>query len=153
MNTGFIPFDKYKEIWKVMPVVCVDIVLHYKGKVLLLYRKDEPVKDHWWISGGRVFRDEMSEDAARRKAKEELGIDIEFVKKIGVYEKVFPADSLEDMPEGVHNLIVTYLVKPANGNTEIKLDHTSEDYKWIDHIEEDLHPHIKEVLKDSGVFN
>ena len=36
---------------------------------------------------------------------------------------------------------------------DIKIDATSSDHKWINGIEEDLDPYIKQILKDSEVFD
>lgn len=46
-------------------------------KILLLYRKDE---GHWEVPGGKVEEDENPTQAAVRKAKEEINIEVELQK-------------------------------------------------------------------------
>ena len=55
--------------------VCVDILLKHRGLFVLLKRSEEPCKDLYWPIGGRIHKGETAEQAARRKIKEEIGID------------------------------------------------------------------------------
>ncbi|HLC51662.1 MAG TPA: NUDIX domain-containing protein [Candidatus Nanoarchaeia archaeon] len=143
-----IPNQLYQQILENMPILCIDFVLENEGKVLLTYRTEEPAKDQWWIQGGRVHKNEKLIDAVRRKAKDEIGIDVDIVKIIGTYEIMFEKGAFNLQ---VHDVAVCFLVKPKNG-IRITLDATHQKYKWISKIEEDLHPYVKEVLDDSKVF-
>ena len=65
-----IPKEFYKEILKVIPIVCVDIVIcNSKGLYLLVKRKNEPLKGWWWVVGGRVLHGETAKEAAARKIR------------------------------------------------------------------------------------
>lgn len=73
-----------KPIWKTLhrliPWPAVEVLITQNGKdFLLTYRKDENW-DNWHIPGGFMFPCEQVEEACRRVAKRELGIDIKFVK-------------------------------------------------------------------------
>jgi ADP-ribose pyrophosphatase YjhB (NUDIX family) len=58
-----------------MPIVCVDLmVIDTEGRLLLLRRRDEPVKGHWWFPGGRVHLGEARVESALRKLNEECGL-------------------------------------------------------------------------------
>ncbi len=146
-----IPLEDYKKILENMPICCVDLVIHHQGKVLLVYRKDEPAKNQWWLPGGRILKHETLQQAALRKAKEETGFDIEIEKQIGTYELTFK-EAPFGVKTGVHSICIDFLGRPKDKNFKIKLDQTSTDYKWMDSIEKDLHPYVKQLLKDSGVF-
>ena len=51
-----LPENIYKEIISNIPILCVDIILtnKNKNKFLLIKRNNEPLKNEWWIVGGRV---------------------------------------------------------------------------------------------------
>ncbi len=55
-------------------------IIFYDGKVLLVKRRDVPV---WVLPGGGIDDGERPEDAALREAKEETGIDVSIVRKVG----------------------------------------------------------------------
>ena len=40
----FIPEEKYKEICESVIIVCVDVVVRYENKFLLIKRNEEPMK-------------------------------------------------------------------------------------------------------------
>ena len=67
----------YREIISVLPIICVDVVIRNKsGKVLLARRKNEPIKGHWWVIGGRILSGESAQQACIRKTLEETGLKI-----------------------------------------------------------------------------
>ncbi len=152
MNKSKISRDLYKKILENAPMCAVDFVLVYNNKVLLAYRTNEPAKDQWWLPGGRLYKNERLEDAIRRKAYEEVGIKVDIEKKIGCYEVMFKESPFKNIKSGLHYIAICYLVKPLNDNVEIKLDSQHLKHKWIDKIERTLHPYVKTVLKDSGIF-
>lgn len=77
----------YRRIVDTMPILCVDIVLRGgDGRYLLVKRNNEPLKGHWWVPGGRVYKGESLEQAAIRKAREELSLEISSPKLLGYHE-------------------------------------------------------------------
>jgi colanic acid biosynthesis protein WcaH len=147
-----IPTQLYQQILEHMPIVCMDFVLMHNGKVLLTYRDNEPAKNQWWIQGGRVLKNETLIDAVHRKAKQEIGISVKIIKKIGAYEFFDENSNLPEVKTGVHSLAACFLVMPCNEDDKIKFDTQHSKLKWIDHVEEDLHQYVKDVLSDSKVF-
>ena len=45
----FIPEEEYQKILKTMPVFCGDFLIFAEKKYLLIKRKEEPVKDVYWV--------------------------------------------------------------------------------------------------------
>lgn len=81
-----IPAKLYKKIVELVPIVCVDVVLIYDNQFILVKRATEPLKGQWWVVGGRAYKGEATIETAKRKVKEELGIEATDFLKIGVYE-------------------------------------------------------------------
>jgi 8-oxo-dGTP diphosphatase len=90
------------------PLLTVDAVILKDGRFVLIRRKNEPFKGLWALPGGFVEAGEKVEDAARREAREETGLDIELLALLGVY-----SDPKRD-PRG-HTVSIVYLAKPAGG--------------------------------------
>lgn len=86
---SLIPLKEYQKILEVLPILCVDIIAeNSKGEYLLIKRANEPKKDVWWVIGGRVLKGETLEQGARRKVKEETGLEITHLKPVGYFELV-----------------------------------------------------------------
>lgn len=81
-----IPEKLYKKIVDAVPLLTVDIILKYRGCYVLVKRDNNPLKDFWWVPGGRVLKDESVWEAAMRKVKEDTGCDVASLKLIGIYE-------------------------------------------------------------------
>ncbi len=87
------------------PIPTVDIIIEVKDGIVLILRKNPP--HGWAIPGGFVDYGENLEQAARREAKEETGLDVELVCQLGTY-----SDPSRD-PR--HHTISTVFVASARG--------------------------------------
>ena len=54
-------------------------------EVLLVRRAKEPYRDQWDCPGGFVDSDEHPEHTVRREMREELGLDVEIVRFVGIF--------------------------------------------------------------------
>ena len=90
------------------PVLTVDVVIKKDEGYVFIKRKKEPYKGWWAIPGGIVEYGETVEEAARREAKEETGLDVRLIKLIGVY-----SDPSRD-PRG-HYISVAFLAECEGG--------------------------------------
>ena len=145
-----IPSGFYKKILQSMPICCVDMVLKSSNKIYLFKRTYEPVKGEWWFLGGRVFKGESLKDAVLRKAKSEAGIDVKIKKQIGTYESFFNKNrfSTKKNRNSTHSIAVCYLVEPKTKNFKLKLNDEHTDYMTITKIGNDLHPYVRQILRD-----
>lgn len=57
-------------------------------KLLLIQRKNEPCKGKWAFPGGFMDIDETTIDAARRELKEETGLEVGELFRVGVFDAV-----------------------------------------------------------------
>ena len=124
------------------PSLAVDAVIPEGNGLVLIKRRFEPFKGKWAFPGGFVDYGERVEDAVRREAKEETGLDIEPVKIIGVYSEP-GRDSRK------HVVCISYLVKRVGGGMKAS-DETS-DVRLIEKISENklAFDHAR-VIRDAG---
>jgi 8-oxo-dGTP diphosphatase len=88
---GFIAYTDPK-------VACAALVEH-AGRVLLVRRRNEPGRGRWCLPCGFADADEPPEQAARREAREEAGVDVVLERLLGAYHYT-------DDPRGAGILLV-----------------------------------------------
>lgn len=104
------------------PLLTVDAIIIYRGKLVLIMRKNPPYQDHFALPGGFVDVGETVESAVIREAQEETGLDIRLIKLLGVY-----SDPSRD-PRG-HTVSICYLAK---GIGTLKADSDAKDIGLFD---------------------
>lgn len=112
----------------------MDFLIHCKGKYLLIKRTQEPVKDVYWVIGGRMRFKETVKDLASRVQIREVGTFLNVGNPIGFSNYFFP-----DVPDSraTHTPTLLNLVKVSD-IFEPVLDDTSADYIWSDKLPEEL---------------
>ncbi len=70
-------------------IVAGTVIFDRRGRLLLIRH---PSWRNWIIAGGHVEFGETIMDAARREAKEELGLDVKAMGIIGIGEVILPKD-------------------------------------------------------------
>ena len=148
MAKQFVPQELYYQIIDHVPIACVDIAIVDKGAVLLVKRKDAPAKGQWWVPGGRVLKGEMMRETARRKAREEVGMECHVGPLIYTAETIFP-----DGPGGisVHSINSCFFLYPVSQDYQARLDDHHNEYQWVDHVPEGLHPYVEQCLFSAGL--
>jgi mutator protein MutT len=58
------------------------------GKLLLVKRRRAPEAGHWNLPGGKVDFGETVADAVKREIREEVGLDIDLLRMLGIVEMV-----------------------------------------------------------------
>ncbi len=71
------------------------IVPFPENKILLIKRNTIPFKGYWGLPGGRMDPGETIEQTVVREVKEETGLDVEVVRKIGEYIEKGVKDDVE----------------------------------------------------------
>jgi len=124
-----IPEALYREILRNVPIVCVDVVARRPdGRILLVRRKNAPLKGAWWVIGGRIQLGEKAADAAVRKLYEEAQLKpLTPPQFLGVYEDTFECNSFEQVPYQTFSLVYEVAVD----DVPISLDAQSDDYTWV----------------------
>ncbi len=67
------------------PIPTVDIIIQYRGGIILIKRKNPP--HGWALPGGFVDYGESLESAAQREAKEETGLSVRLVSQFHTYSE------------------------------------------------------------------
>lgn len=122
--TKLIPKKQYAKIVESVPLLTVDAIIHYQDGFLLVQRKNEPLKGHWWVIGGRVMKGESVEEAMRRKIHEEVGIEVGVLHLVGIYE-----DWYEKSAFGVPTHTCSIVFEAHAKNDKITLDAQSTSWK------------------------
>lgn len=126
----YIESSLYQKIIDCSVNLCVDIFLENDGKYLLIKRTQEPVKGTFWPIGGRIHKGETAEQAARRKIKEEIGINYSNdLYPIGYYEDQYSANSFQS---NTHYHTLSIVFNGKINDLDIKLDATSSDWGFFE---------------------
>jgi colanic acid biosynthesis protein WcaH len=126
----FIKEKLYKKIMEKVPVVCTDaLILNEKKEFLLIKRKNEPLKNIYWMIGGRLHKNELIENGIKRKLHQEIGVKNIKVKYLGFFEEFF-LKTKQNVNNGFHSISFVYLAF-INSNTKIKIDEQSSEFKWF----------------------
>ena len=71
------------------------VIMFPPDKILLVKRATVPFRGYWALPGGRVDLGETVEQTIVREVKEETGLDVEVVSKIGEYHEQGVQDGIE----------------------------------------------------------
>ncbi len=107
-------------------LLCVSVV-HRAGRVLLIREQDEPYRGEWVLPGGYPHPGEPLDRAARREVAEELDLDVEIERPLGVFEELVPGR--DEVP--FRRLIFAYLARPVSGSAP-RASLEAIDFAWID---------------------
>ncbi len=79
-------FEQFKNIYSQVPRLAVDLIIKNDKELLLTLRTKNGYVNTWHLPGGTVHYQEAVADAAKRVAKDELGIEINNLKFLGYIE-------------------------------------------------------------------
>jgi len=141
VNTGWVDEDLFKKFRELMPLASVDILAVHEDRLLLMLRNKEPGKDLWFVPGGRIRYGETLRQAAARKLREETGLSASMLEKKGVMCHFWPESHY------VSTFFLAYVT-----NDKITPNEEHRDYKWVSEVTDDLHPYVKHMIKEAGIF-
>ena len=134
MSNTWLSNEDYDFVFNLVPRLCVDLIIRKEGGIILSFRDIEPNKDFWHMPGGMVYKNESIENAAKRIAKKESGLDLSIMKLIGFIE--FP----HEMQAGKdrHTVSIVLEVKAIGG--EAKTDFQSKKINVFTDLPNNMHP-------------
>ncbi len=108
------------------PIVAVGAVILDGDRVLLVKRRQEPLKGAWSLPGGVVELGETLEAALTREVREETGLDVEVGAVIDVLDRLHrSADGRLEF----HYVIIDYLCRMRTA--ELAHGSDAEDAQWL----------------------
>lgn len=150
--------EDYAKVLDNVAVATADIVLiNSHGEMLFGKRTREPWPD-WWIIGGRIIPGESFEEAASRKLKEELGLNIDGSRLayLGTYSLVWGKRAQAPIENGSHTVSITMAVLITD--SEIGQMKQNDEYsmlQWIPPqraVDSDFHPAMRQCARDIIAF-
>lgn len=145
-DDGWIPDDEWKTIVRHVPIPSVDLVVLHDSGVVLGKRTNEPAKEEWFVPGGRIHKHETLRGAVHRVAKEELGIEVEIVERLGVYEHFYETADVSDV-DGKHYLANGFVVKAASRPSDVDAQHS--ELRVFEELPVNLHEYTRNYLVDA----
>ncbi len=120
------------------PFLTVDAIIETEGGIILIKRKNPP--SGWAMPGGFVDYGESLEDAVRREAKEETGLDIKLIRQFHTY-----SDPKRD-PR--HHTVSTIFIAAAAGKPKAGDDAREVGIFNKNNLPEDIAFDHRQILKD-----
>ena len=138
---NYLPDQEYKKIINLMPIFCIDFLITWKKQYLLLQRKEEPLKNDYWVVGGRLFFKETIKDAAKRIQEREIGRYFSKFKEIGFSNYFFPS---KPGSKATHTPTILYKISVTKKFDPI-VDRQHNNFIWSNKIP-------KELIKQTTFF-
>lgn len=134
-----IPTSLYEQIKASMPIPSAEAMIVKDNLLLFLRRKNSPAKGEWWFPGGMIRKGETFKESLFRKVKEETGLDVDVMKFVGVYNRIFPDR---------HDITIVFLCRCFNDKVILNVEHS--EFRFFKDIPSVVHPYLLETIKNSG---
>ncbi len=134
------------------PWVGVDnIITNDQGQILLIKRsqQEKNFPGKWGLVSGFMEWGETVEDALKREAREEVGIEVEVVRFVGRYY-----DSPDRHPSKT-TVCLPHICKIVKGEPTVNQPEEVQEVKWVDPAEVknlDMAYDHKKMLEDEGLI-
>lgn len=144
--------EDFLRVVEATPFVSIDLVVRNEaGQVLLGYRLNRPAQNHWFVPGGRIRKNERTQDALQRIARAELHIDAVPGKLLGIFDHFYD-DNFYGVPGiGTHYVACAYQFQ-VQGDTRFIQDAQHTEMKWWDMdallASAEVHPNTKLYFRD-----
>lgn len=123
----------FKTIIENTPLVSIDLCLICEDKILLGKRNNEPLKGVWFTPGGRIYKNEIWQDALLRIAEAELGlcnIAVDDFVLMGVWDHLYSNSAL-DQKISTHYVNLPHYIEFIS-EPQITLNYQHDEFKWLD---------------------
>ena len=143
--------EVYAQAHQFLPIACHDIFIEYRGGILLIMRDNLPAKNIYWMIGGRISRGVPLLESLKQKVKQECGLEIDNIVKLGTARTLFQTDPFGH-GKGTDTVNWVYL---AQGRGKIKLDTLHKkpmivkpsDYTSA--FRKSLHPYVRDFMDEA----
>jgi colanic acid biosynthesis protein WcaH len=130
------------------PLISIDLCLLCRGEILLCKRSNEPLSGEWFTPGGRLYKNEMWQNALLRILRTELslaGLAVEDFTLMGLWDH-FYSNSIFNQDSSTHYVNLPHYSE-FKSHPEIVLDDQHSECKWFDvsvvSNDEKFHPYMR----------
>jgi len=148
-----LPADVFRTVIEKAPLVSIDLlIVDDAGQLLVGKRVNEPARGFFFVPGGRIVKGERHEDALRRIAADEVGIEgLEWRDEnvVGVFTHVYDANALEVPGVSTHYAVIGYRAHVAPPFELPTGDDQHSAFRWIgrkDAHDATIHPNTLAYL-------
>jgi len=145
------PLNDYILSHRHLVITCHDVFIAYQDGILLVLRDNKPAEGILWPIGGRLERGLEIEKSLKIKVKEECGLTISKIKKLGCGRTLF----VEDPFKHNHGTDTLNLVFFAEGHGKLKLNNLHKDpvivtkKNYTPEFSKSLHPYVRDFLEQA----
>jgi colanic acid biosynthesis protein WcaH len=133
--------EAFDEIYRQVPRLCVEAIIIIPQGIILTKRLIPPCVGMWHIPGGTVYLGEKLEDAVKRVADDELGIDINIKNRIGIIQYL---KLCEDNSR--HAIGIAFLCEPKSKEQKFRGSYQGEEINAFKIIPDNTVPEQKIFL-------
>lgn len=139
-------YNQFKQIYSLVPRLSVDLVIPYDGGIAFIERADDSYKGQWHLPGGTVYFQETLEQAAKRIAKDEVGVEVSVDKLLGYIEY-----HSEKKERGFGYTVANVFLCTITGGS-VNLDHTGSTIKGFSIIPSNTIVDQKDFLVNTNIL-
>jgi colanic acid biosynthesis protein WcaH len=148
-----LPASQFRAAVESLPLVSIDLCLiDTQQRILLGKRLNRPAQGWWFTPGGRIRKNEAWQDAFKRIAQDELGLEgdaLQVAQLMGIWDHFYEESALDpDISTHYVNLPhVLYLTDSQVRSMSLPTGDQHTEYCWMelqqaaDH--RDVHPYVK----------
>ncbi len=133
--------EEFRAIYSKVPRLCVEVIIKTEEGYLLTKRAMPPCEGQWHLPGGTVLYKETLEQALKRVARAELGVDITSQKFLGYMEFL----KVEEHQGFDHPISLGFLCTPEH--TNFTLDAQASEYAFFKELPKNTLKEQKEFLE------
>ena len=135
---------EFREIYRRVPRLTVEVVLADEAGVLLTRRAIDPCRGMWHLPGGTVRFGERLTDAVARVARDELGIEVQQSRMLGCIEYPSHYEHGLDSPVGLAFLVVRH-------SGTVVVTAAASEHDWFRRLPSPMHEEQVRFLEDAGI--
>jgi colanic acid biosynthesis protein WcaH len=120
----------FARIIEATPLVSIDLVLRNpQGEILLGRRRNRPAQGFWFVPGGRIRKNERTQEAFRRIAQTELGIALAPGRLLGVFDHMYE-NNYFGMPDLSTHYVVIACEAALGADCVLRADEQHAELQW-----------------------